>query len=672
MKSEVWAHKYKLHLIIPVMLLVAALLISRLGVLLLMGLGIYAALFGFERESCKSLTVRLGIIFLFIIMGCLPLLFNRASAESYRQWGNWGIDARGVNAFVRVTLRCVDAVGAMLLFTQLTPIYQLCAELRALRIPRLLIDLFELTYRYIFVLEETIRHISTAQVARLGYVGSRAKVKDTGLLLAQTLLLTQHEANHLYDGLVSRGYEDGPDDASTSEASIWGEAVLSLRNISFAYEADKLILKQIDLILHAGERIALLGENGTGKSTLFLLLNGILKHETGEYCLRGVRMGNGKKDMRTIRRIVSLVFQNSNYQLFTPSVYDEVAYGLKNIGFKGKELSERVEKVLCDFELQDVKHFPPHKLSEGRKKWVAIAAIIATDPEIIILDEPTSNLDRYYTNKVVQLLDELHNQGKTIIISTHDMNLAYRWAERVLVMHEGQIVADDKAAVVFAQSDLLSQANLEPPLFLRRTVAVSPNKKAAKRFHLPIFMNAVSLPCLVVGGGWGAARKVETLLHAGAECTVIAPDSCTYIGNLFAKQRITYYRRTFHPGDTLGFALVVAATENDALNKNICEEAASCGALYNSLSDPMCANFHFCASSVQKGVGLAIHTEYRLPEVARLLRDYCTESIPADIEDKMKALYALRMVRRHEETNEALKQQYDDILHQIDRSLNKL
>ncbi len=672
MKSEVWAHKYKFHLIIPVMLLVAALLIGRWRVLLLMGVGIYAALFGFERESHKKLAVRLGVIFLFILMGCLPLLFNRASVESYWQWRGWGIDTRGVSAFVRVTLRCADAVGAMLLFTQLTPIYQLCAEFRAIRIPRLLIDLFELTYRYIFVLEETIRHISTAQVARLGYVGSQAKVKDTGLLLAQTLILTQREADQLYDGLVSRGYEDEPDDVSASQVPTRGEIVLSLSDISFAYESDKSILKKIDLTLYAGERIALLGENGAGKSTLFLLLNGILKHESGEYCLHGVRMGNDKKDMRTIRRTVSLVFQNSNHQLFTPSVYDEVAYGLKNIGFKGEELSERVEKVLCDFELQEVKHFPPHKLSEGRKKWVAIAAIIATDPEIIILDEPTSNLDRYYTNKVLQLLHKLHHQGKTIIISTHDMNLAYRWAERVLVMHEGQIMADDKASVVFAQSDILRQANLESPRSLYRPTTGFHDMGAAERFHLPIFLNAVSLPCLVVGGGRGAARKVETLLQAGAECTVIAPDSCTYIRNLFAEQRITYHRRIFHPGDTMGFALVVAATEHEVLNKSICEEAASCGMLYNSLSDPMCANFHFCASSIQKGVGLAIHTEYRLPEVARLLKNYWTENIPADIEDKMKELYALRMARRHEETDETLKQRYDDVLRQIDRSLNKL
>lgn len=458
--------KYRLHIIIPFFLLIAALSLNSIAVLSIMAIVNFLLCLYFRNESAKALIKRYTIIGFFILFGAIPLLFNKLGGESaFFSIGTWGIDLKGVHDFSLVTLRCFAAVGSMMLFTRLTPIYSLCSELRDMNIPKLLIDLVELTYRYIFVLEDITAHIKTAQTSRLGYIGFKNKLNDTGLLIAQTFVLTHYEADHLYNGLVSRGYEDEPGKMIDSEMKK-NEEIVSLSNISYAYEKEDEILKGIDIRINKGERIALLGENGAGKSTLLLLLDGVIQHNKGTYKLYGKEMDNSKASMKMIREAIALVFQNSNHQLFTPSVEDEIAYGLRNIGYKDEELDRKVDKIISEYQLDKLRQTPPHKLSEGQKKWVSIAAVLAIDPDLIILDEPTSNLDKYYTHEVLALLDKLHQKGKTIMLSTHDMNLAYQWADKVIVMHKGKILAEGKADEIFRNEDILSQANLEKPLII--------------------------------------------------------------------------------------------------------------------------------------------------------------------------------------------------------------
>lgn len=670
--------RFKLHLIIPAVLLLAALLISSWHILFFISIILYLTLFFRAKNERPHLLKKTLIVWAFIFLGALPLLFNKISGEStlhYFRLGTWVIDTPGVNSFRLIVLRCIDAVGAMMLLMQLTPVYNLCTELRQMHTPRLFIDLLELTYRYIYVLQDTTRHIATAQVSRLGYRGYKEKVKDMGLLLAQTLVLTQHEADHLYNGLVSRGYEDDPADSIKQKTETDEEQVIvRLEQISFAYEKNKEILKNINISLKKGERIALLGENGAGKSTLFLLLNGILKHEKGRFFLRDKEIDNSRDGLRAIRQTISLVFQNSNHQLFTPSVYDEIAYGLKNIGYKGEELKKRTEAIIEDFELQDIKYFPPHKLSEGQKKWVAIAAVLAIDPQIIILDEPTSNLDRYYTGKVLNLFDRLQNEGKSILISTHDMNLAYEWAKRVLVMHEGQIIADNSTENVFRDTGLLSQANLESPLLFSKVFLEKKRLKIqTEDFHLPVFIGATGMPCLIVGGGKGAYRKVQTLYQHKAVCTIVSPELCDELKVMRDNGVITHIERKFMAGDTNGFDLIVAATDNIAVNEQVCKEAETHGSLVNSPGNPLRGNFQFAAGFRQEGIGIAIHTDYKLPEIAQILKKRLTSFIPEGLERQLQVLTGLRTKLKTDkltgEERSELTEEYNNIKNKIEESL---
>lgn len=461
--------KYRLHIIFPLLLLAVALVVKSPILLSSLALAIFLTNVLLEKESKLKLIRRYLLIAVFILLGTLPLLLNKHHDSNVGfQIGSWAIDSLGIHNFSVVSLRCLAAIGTMMLLIRITPIYDLCAELREMKVPKLIVDLFELTYRYIFVLEDITKIIKVAQTSRLGYQGFKNTITDTGLLIAQTFVLTHQEADHLYDGLISRGYDD---EAPCFKLEEMGEnkTLIELEDIFYGYEKANEVLKGINLQIFEGEKIALLGENGAGKSTLMLLMDGVLQHPKGIYKLFGKPVDNSKESMNLIRQAVALVFQNSNHQLFTPSVQSEIAYGLKNIGIKEPELTAQVEKILCEFHLENMRDLPPHKLSEGQKKWLSIAAVLAINPRLIILDEPTSNLDRYFTNEVLSLLERLHDAGKSIMLSTHDMNFAYKWADRIIVMHNGQIIADGPKDQIFNNDEILRRANLDKPLYLQLT-----------------------------------------------------------------------------------------------------------------------------------------------------------------------------------------------------------
>lgn len=633
--------RYKLHLWLPMIMLLASLLITS-SLLLAIMIGItYGVLFLRQKQGHRKLVRKISIILLFVLLGALPLLFNaygsNAATVYWYRWG-WQIDSVGVALFVRVVLRCIAAVGAMLLLIDLTPIYLLCGELRQMHCPALFVDLFELTYRYIYVLREKTHQIALAQVSRLGYVGCKARVKDTGLLLAQTIVLSHQEADDLYNGLQSRGYDDGPiSTSSPSPEPMLDVPVIELDDVSFAYEQEQYILKNLTLRVGRGERIALLGENGAGKSTLFLLLNGINKHKHGRYLLYGQPVDNSQSTLRKLRKTIAVVFQNSNHQLFNPSVYDEVAYGLKNMGYEADALAQKVDAILETYEISALKNTPPHKLSEGQKKWVAIASVLAVNPDVIVLDEPTSNLDRYYTHRVIALLDTLCQAGKTVLISTHDMNLAYDWAERVVVMHDGQILMDDEPDNVFGCDEVLALANLDKPLLYqpkRKAIGITDDN----HYHLPLFLKASCFNILVVGGGAGALRKVQTVLDAGGQCVIVSPTLCPDLQHLIEEHRLTYHARSYAPGDLSGMDMVVAATDNDQCNTDICLEAHKHGLLYASLSDTQRGNFQFAATQHLRGLSFAVHTDYALPEVSSLLKRKMAGVIPSNLDLLLQTL----------------------------------
>lgn len=240
------------------------------------------------------------------------------------------------------------------------------------------------------------------------------------------------------------------------------DAVLEVRDLHFSYNDEKHALNGVDVKIYEGEKIAVLGSNRAGKSTFFLSINGVLKPHAGEVIYRGEKIT--KKRLNHLRKNVGIVFQDADNQIIASTVMSEVAFGPMNLKLPREEVLRRVDKALDYMNITEFRDRPPHYLSGGEKKRVSIADIIAMESEVIIFDEPTAALDPLNAQMLEEVLRKMGEEGRTILISTHDVDFAYRWAERVLVFHQGKIIADDTPLRVFQQEDLLKKANLRHPM----------------------------------------------------------------------------------------------------------------------------------------------------------------------------------------------------------------
>lgn len=239
--------------------------------------------------------------------------------------------------------------------------------------------------------------------------------------------------------------------------------ILSLKNITYQYPDGTIALNDISLSFDAGKKIALIGNNGAGKSTLFLLLNGILKPTFGDLLYKGKKITYKRQEIKLLRRQVGIVFQNPETQLFSSSIYEDIKFGPKNLGLSPLELEETVEEAMKLTETEAIKDKPPHFLSIGQKKRVAIAGIIAMNPELMVLDEPTAGLDPYYAKKIMKILDHIHNENRTIILSTHNVDLAYEWADEMIIINDGSIIEHGAPCKVFQNAAAIEQSHLEKP-----------------------------------------------------------------------------------------------------------------------------------------------------------------------------------------------------------------
>lgn len=242
------------------------------------------------------------------------------------------------------------------------------------------------------------------------------------------------------------------------------ETVLSVKNLSYSYNEDKKALNGISLNIHKGERIAVIGSNGAGKSTFFLNLNGVLTPEDGEIFFEGKSID--KKNLIELRKNVGIVFQNADNQIIASTVLAEVSFGPMNMKLPRDEVIARCEEAMEYMNITHLKDRPPHYLSGGEKKCVSIADIIAMKPKVIIFDEPTDGLDPINAKMLEDVLDRLNKEGKTILLSTHDVDFAYRWADRTVVFSDGEIIADDTPINVFRNDDAVKIARLRRPAIL--------------------------------------------------------------------------------------------------------------------------------------------------------------------------------------------------------------
>ncbi|MGW0661786.1 energy-coupling factor ABC transporter ATP-binding protein [Streptodolium elevatio] len=239
-------------------------------------------------------------------------------------------------------------------------------------------------------------------------------------------------------------------------------ASLEVEGLAFAYPDGHQALFGVDMRVERGERVALLGPNGAGKTTLVLHLNGILSAATGtgRGTVRVAGLEVAKRNLREIRRRVGIVFQDPDDQLFMPSVREDVAFGPANLGLRGAELDERVAEALDRVGMARYADRPPHHLSFGQRRRVAVATVLAMRPEILVLDEPSSNLDPASRRELAEILDGL---DVTVLMVTHDLPYALELCPRSLVLSGGVIAADGPTRELLADRELMDAHRLELP-----------------------------------------------------------------------------------------------------------------------------------------------------------------------------------------------------------------
>ncbi len=238
--------------------------------------------------------------------------------------------------------------------------------------------------------------------------------------------------------------------------------IVEVNDITHTYPDGTAALRGISFRIHHGESVALVGANGAGKSTLLLHLNGYLTSQKGS-----VRIGDSpltKATVQDIRKTVGMIFQDPDDQLFMPTVYDDIAFGPLNLGLPAEEVEARVQRALIRTDTEHLRDRPPYKLSGGEKRAVAIATVIAMSPDILVMDEPTSNLDPRARRSLIELLAGFRH---TKIIATHDLDMVLDLCERTIVLHRGEIKADGPTQDIFNNVQLLAECRLEKPLSMQ-------------------------------------------------------------------------------------------------------------------------------------------------------------------------------------------------------------
>jgi len=239
------------------------------------------------------------------------------------------------------------------------------------------------------------------------------------------------------------------------------DSIVSVQDVKFNYPAGVSALTGVSLEIRQGERVAILGPNGSGKSTLILLIAGLLTPSKGEVTVFGQKTTS--KDFQKFRSRIGMVFQDPDDQLFTPSVIEDIEYGPKNLKLPEEDVKQRSAHVLDKMGIQHLRNRPPHRLSFGEKKKVSLATALVLKPELLILDEPTANLDLVSRRGLLETLNELNKEGTTIIVSTHDVEALPELADRIIVISHGLLSGEGETHKVLQDKALLESSGLEPP-----------------------------------------------------------------------------------------------------------------------------------------------------------------------------------------------------------------
>lgn len=242
--------------------------------------------------------------------------------------------------------------------------------------------------------------------------------------------------------------------------------MLKFEKICFSYDRNNTVLDDINIKIGEHEKIAVIGQNGSGKSTFFLICDGILTPDSGNIFLDGRKITRSKKDITFLRKNVGIVFQEPDSQIIAGNVMAEISFGVLNITSDKKEAELKCRKAMKEMHLNGFEMRAPHLLSGGEKKRICIADVLAMEPKIILLDEPAASLDCKNADALEDTLNKLSKKNISVIVSTHDMDFAYKWAERVIVFNEGRIIADSTPENIFSDEKLCQQTSLKKPFAL--------------------------------------------------------------------------------------------------------------------------------------------------------------------------------------------------------------
>jgi len=283
------------------------------------------------------------------------------------------------------------------------------------------------------------------------------------------------------------------------------EPILETRNLTFEYPNKTVALRDVSLTVPEGKKTVLVGSNGSGKSTLFLHFNGILKPKSGEVLYAGRKVGHSARSLAELRTNISVVLQNPDDQIFSTTVEEDVAFGPMNLSLPREEVERRVDDALYLVGLEGMRERSTQQLSFGERKRVALAGALSMKPKVLIMDEPTAGLDSRMVHELLELADELNQSGLTVIMSTHDVEIAYSWADEMRVLHQGRLEFSGSPEQFFHDKAKLHEIGLVPPMLFEMNQYLVRTKEATERPYprtsaemaLKVFPGSRSL----VGGG---------------------------------------------------------------------------------------------------------------------------------------------------------------------------
>lgn len=243
--------------------------------------------------------------------------------------------------------------------------------------------------------------------------------------------------------------------------------ILRTNGLNFSYPNGVPALKNVTLDVERGKKMVFLGQNGAGKSTLFLHFNGILRPKSGEVFFEGRTLKYDQGSLAALREQVAIVLQNPDDQIFSTTVEEDVAFGPMNLLLEREEVERRIDDALHLVGMDDLRQRPTQQLSFGQRKRVSLAGALAMKPQVLIMDEPTAGLDSEMVRELMELSDELNHNGMTMLMSTHDIETAYEWADEIIVMYKGEVSFSGTPEELFAERDLVDRLRIVPPFPVR-------------------------------------------------------------------------------------------------------------------------------------------------------------------------------------------------------------